>query len=243
MIIVRDADDVIVGFEHEADARRFLQAMRERLEKFALSLHPDKTRLIEFGRFAAANRKRRGLGRASTTSAGDLQLLGFHLHLRHDAARQVPHQAEDSRRPHAGEVASHQTGTATAHAPADSRPGEMAGTGCARLIQLLRGADQRAGALRLPFPHPRPLATIAQATQPERRHDLAADRELGRRLAPRAARPPSLAVRPLRRHTPEVGAVCGKVACAVLCGGRAVMRIPTATDRAWTGDREEFGLP
>ena len=55
MIIVRYADDFIVGFEHESDARRFLDAMRERLRKFALSLHPEKTRLIEFGRFAAAN--------------------------------------------------------------------------------------------------------------------------------------------------------------------------------------------
>jgi group II intron reverse transcriptase/maturase len=91
MIIVRYADDVIVGFEHEADARRFLEAMRERLAEFALSLHPDKTRLIEFGRFAAANRKRRGLGKASTSSAGDLQLPGLHLHLQQVAARQVPH--------------------------------------------------------------------------------------------------------------------------------------------------------
>ena len=54
MIIVRYADDLVVGFEHEGDARRFLDAMRTRLEEFALSLHPDKTRLIEFGRHAAA---------------------------------------------------------------------------------------------------------------------------------------------------------------------------------------------
>jgi hypothetical protein len=66
MIIVRYADDVIVGFEHEGDARRFLNEMRARLEEFTLSLHPDKTRLIEFGRFAATNRKRRGLGRPET---------------------------------------------------------------------------------------------------------------------------------------------------------------------------------
>jgi RNA-directed DNA polymerase len=50
------ATHLIVGFEHEKDARRFLEAMRERLRKFSLSLHPDKTRLIEFGRHAAANR-------------------------------------------------------------------------------------------------------------------------------------------------------------------------------------------
>ena len=72
MIIVRYADDIIVGFEHEADARRFLEAMRERLAEVALSLHPDKTRLIEFGRFAAQNRKRRGLGKPET-----FNFLGF----------------------------------------------------------------------------------------------------------------------------------------------------------------------
>jgi RNA-directed DNA polymerase len=72
MIIVRYADDVVVGFEHENDARRFWDAMRERLQKFSLSLHPDKTRLVEFGRFAAANRKRRGLGKPETFS-----FLGF----------------------------------------------------------------------------------------------------------------------------------------------------------------------
>jgi RNA-directed DNA polymerase len=74
MIIVRYADDVVVGFEHESDARRFWDAMRERLQKFSLSLHPDKTRLIEFGRHAAANRKRRGLGKPETFS-----FLGFTL--------------------------------------------------------------------------------------------------------------------------------------------------------------------
>ena len=72
MIIVRYADDTIVGFEHEGDARHFLDAMRERLEKFALSLHPDKTRLIEFGRHAAADRKKRGVGRSETFA-----FLGF----------------------------------------------------------------------------------------------------------------------------------------------------------------------
>src|SRR5471030_2767441 len=72
MIIVRYADDFIVGFQHEADARRFLDTMRERLQEFALSLHPEKTRLIEFGRLAAENRKRRGLGKPETFT-----FLGF----------------------------------------------------------------------------------------------------------------------------------------------------------------------
>ena len=72
MIIVRYADDFIVGFQHEADARRFLDEMRERLQEFALSLHPEKTRLIEFGRFAVKNRKARGLGKPET-----FNFLGF----------------------------------------------------------------------------------------------------------------------------------------------------------------------
>jgi len=72
MIIVRYADDFIVGFEHEAEARSFLEAMRQRLQEFSLSLHPEKTRLIEFGRFAARNRKQRGLGKPET-----FNFLGF----------------------------------------------------------------------------------------------------------------------------------------------------------------------
>src|SRR5690349_5442083 len=72
MIVVRYADDLAIGFEHKEDAQRFLDAMRDRLGKFALSLHPAKTRLIEFGRFAATDRKRRGLGKPETFT-----FLGF----------------------------------------------------------------------------------------------------------------------------------------------------------------------
>ncbi len=72
MIIVRYADDLVVGFEHEADASRFLEAMRARFAAFSLSLHPDKTRLIEFGRRAVADRAQRGLGKPETFS-----FLGF----------------------------------------------------------------------------------------------------------------------------------------------------------------------
>jgi group II intron reverse transcriptase/maturase len=72
MIIVRFADDIIVGFEHETDARRFRDAMRVRLQEFSLSLHPEKTRLIEFGRQAAARRAQRGLGKPETFT-----FLGF----------------------------------------------------------------------------------------------------------------------------------------------------------------------
>ncbi len=72
VIIVRYADDAVFGFEYEDDARRFLKAMRERLAQFALALHPDKTRLIEFGRHAAGERERLGLGKPET-----FNFLGF----------------------------------------------------------------------------------------------------------------------------------------------------------------------
>jgi RNA-directed DNA polymerase len=72
MIFVRYADDFIVGFQHEGDARRFLDEMRKRLGKFALSLHPEKTRQIEFGRFAAERRQRHRLGKPET-----FDFLGF----------------------------------------------------------------------------------------------------------------------------------------------------------------------
>jgi RNA-directed DNA polymerase len=64
VIIIRYADDWIMGFQDRNKAERFLQVeVKERLAKFGLTLHPDKTRLIEFGRFAASNRQKRGLGK------------------------------------------------------------------------------------------------------------------------------------------------------------------------------------
>jgi RNA-directed DNA polymerase len=72
VIIVRWADDFIVGFEHRGDAERFLAGLRERFAKFGLELHPDKTRLIEFGRFAVRDRAARGEGKPET-----FDFLGF----------------------------------------------------------------------------------------------------------------------------------------------------------------------
>jgi group II intron reverse transcriptase/maturase len=66
MIVVRYADDLVVGFQHRADAEQFLREFQERLEKFGLEIHPEKTRLIEFGRFAEGNRKQRGEGKPET---------------------------------------------------------------------------------------------------------------------------------------------------------------------------------
>src|SRR5438132_670464 len=72
VILVRYADDIVAGFEHQAEAERFLAALRERMAAFGLRLHPEKTRLIEFGRQAAANRRSRGLSKPETFT-----FLGF----------------------------------------------------------------------------------------------------------------------------------------------------------------------
>ncbi|MCA1678016.1 MAG: group II intron reverse transcriptase/maturase [Actinobacteria bacterium] len=72
VILTRFADDYIVGFEHQDDAQRFLADLRDRLAKFTLELHPEKTRLIEFGRFAAERRARSGLRKPET-----FEFLGF----------------------------------------------------------------------------------------------------------------------------------------------------------------------
>jgi RNA-directed DNA polymerase len=72
VIIVRYADDAVLGFQHREDAEQFLEQLRERLAKFGLELHPEKTRLIEFGRFATENRRKRGEGKPET-----FNFLGF----------------------------------------------------------------------------------------------------------------------------------------------------------------------
>jgi RNA-directed DNA polymerase len=72
VIIVRYADDFVMGFEHKEEAERFLKELKERLTKFNLNLHPEKTRLIEFGRNAARQRKARGEGKPET-----FNFLGF----------------------------------------------------------------------------------------------------------------------------------------------------------------------
>jgi hypothetical protein len=79
MVVVRFADDCVLGFEHRRDAERFLAALRDRLHQFGLELHAEKTRLIEFGPHAIANRKQRGEGKPET-----FDFLGFtHMCERH----------------------------------------------------------------------------------------------------------------------------------------------------------------
>ncbi len=78
MIVIRYADDTIVGFQHEHEAKAFLDDLKERLRAFELALHPSKTRLIRFGRYAAKQRQERGEGRPET-----FDFLGFSVLQRH----------------------------------------------------------------------------------------------------------------------------------------------------------------
>ena len=87
MMVIRYADDIVVGFEHGADAERFVQEWRGRLHQFGLELHPDRTRLIEFGRHAAENRKQRGEGKPEV-----FNFLGFNPHVWEDPEDRPVHR-------------------------------------------------------------------------------------------------------------------------------------------------------
>jgi RNA-directed DNA polymerase len=138
MIIVRYADDLVVGFEHEADARRFLDEMRERLGGICIVAAPGqdpphRIRPLRGGESRAARARK----------TGDLRLPGPHPHLRKIAQGLLSDQTEDPSRPHAGEVERGQGRSAPTPAPGHPRTGAMAGADHRGVLQLLRGADQR----------------------------------------------------------------------------------------------------
>ena len=223
MIVVRYADDIVVGFQHEADAKRFRDDMGRRLAEFALTLHPEKTRLIEFGRFAAENRARRGLGKPET-----FNFPGAEAHLRPQPPWQVPAVAAHTGRPDARQAQRAEGRADAAQAPAAPCTREMAGTGGWRFLRLSRRANQLCGLVGLLAPRQESVAARAPAAQPEGSLDVRADGSAGCRLPVQTADPTPMAEHPFCRHTPEVGAVCLNWACTVLCGGRSAMSVPTA---------------
>ena len=110
VIIVRYADDAVLGFQHREEAERFLEQLRERLQKFGLELHPDKTRLIEFGRYAAERRKRRGEGKPET-----FNFLGFTHICGTNTQDGVLHGAsQDDRQAHGSQAQRNSSATAKA---------------------------------------------------------------------------------------------------------------------------------
>ena len=227
VIMVRYADDTVVGFQHESDARRFRDAMRDRLREFSLSLHPEKTRLIEFGRFAAQNCKRRGRSKPET-----FKFLGFVLicdksrrgdfrirrksrrdrmcaklreikeGLRHRMHRPIPETGKWLAQIVAGYFAYHAVPT---NSPA------LSAFRYHVLVLWHRQVCRRSQRARMQWTR---MTKLADEFLPP----------------PRV--PASLAKCALCRQTPEVGAECPNWARSDLCGGRSAMGVPTANDNA-----------
>jgi len=214
MVIVRYADDIVVGFEHEADGRRFLDMMRERLAEFALTLHPEKTRLITFGRLAAAQRAKLGLGKPET-----FDFLGFtHICGRTRQGRfQIRRKSRRDRRwAKLREIKDELRQRILQPIPEQGRWLKLVLTGY-YAYHAVPTNSRSLGAFRDHVV--RLLGADAAAPQPEARVDLGADRQGGRRLAPTTAHPSPLAEHSLCRQTLEVGAGCGNPARPDLCGG------------------------
>ena len=137
VVVVRYADDIVFGFQYQADADRFLENFRERLGKFGLELHPDKTRRIEFGRFAEQNRKRRGEGKPET-----FDFLGFtHISGKNGLGRFMVRRKTIRKRMRAKLRQIKQQLRERMHDPVP-QTGQMAQVGRARLLQLLRGTGK-----------------------------------------------------------------------------------------------------
>ena len=171
MIIVRYADDLVAGFEHEDDARRFLDAMRARFEEFALSLHPDKTRLIEFGRHAADEREQRGLGKPETFNflgftfiCGKIRRGKFLIKRKTRRDRmtaKLQEVKEELRR--------------RMHQPIPEQ-GKWLRQVVSGFFNYHAVPTNSRGPRGLPLPRHRALAAHAPAAQPEGRHDMGPDR-------------------------------------------------------------------
>ena len=156
-VIVRYADDFVVGFQHKRDAERFLNAVKERFESFELAMHPDKTRLIEFW---AVCRSMPSATRAG--QAGDLGLSGLHALLHGEQTGALSGGAQAGCETDEPDTEADQGGVTQAEALQTQGNGEMAGEGTRRMAQLLRGPDQLP--VPLPFRHPPEAAVAANAT-------------------------------------------------------------------------------
>ncbi len=197
VVIVRWADDFIVGFEQEEDAHQFLAELRERFAKFGLELHPDKTRLIEFGRNADWKRRRRGLGRPET-----FDFLGL-THICAGQGRTVLDQAHHDRQADAGEAEADQHRAEAPSASAAAGARGMATQRGARTPRLLRRARQHRGSGSFPHPGHPELVQGATASQPAHPAELAADEPAGEPMAPTSPRETPLPRSAFRRQHPR----------------------------------------
>jgi hypothetical protein len=190
VIVVRYADDFVLGFEQRTDAERFLEALRERLAKFGLELHSGKTRLIEFGRRAIADRGKRGEGKPET-----FDFLGF------------THICEIERQAEAGETAGHQTAVEAADACAGARDRGVAAVGGVGLFSLSRRTGKLSCAGGLSTGGVVAVAANAAPQEPEEPPELAALLRAGTSLLASASYLSPVSEHAVCGHASEVGAV------------------------------------
>jgi group II intron reverse transcriptase/maturase len=203
VIIIRYADDIVLGFQYEREARAFLQDLQTRLCKFELALHPKKTRLIRFGRHAAEQRKRLGQGKPET-----FDFLGF------------THFCTRSRKYGSFVIGGDQDGIAQATARPHRRDRGMAEKGAYRASELLCRLGQRSEPVVVLYPGALDLAPLATAAQPARIYQLGKVHAPCRPLLSANQDTPSAPLSPLRRQNSreEPGALA---AHAGICAGGA----------------------
>jgi hypothetical protein len=232
VIITRFADDFIVGFQYQDDAERFLGELRGRLAKFSLELHPEKTRLIEFGPRAARDRKVRGEGKPETfTFLGSRHIARMTRQGRFWAQR-----ITDKKKMAAKLKSVKAELMRRRHLPVP-RAGTMAGQRDQGTRGVLRSPRQRGGGTGIPVPRHPALAVRAVAPQPERPGHLGADVPPGQTLPAHDQDQAPLARSAVRRQVPMTGAQCGNPARWDLRGGPPAMAVPTATNRRLRDNR------
>ena len=194
VVVTRFADDFIVGFQYRSDAGRFLRELKQRLQQFSLELHPEKTRLIEFGRFAAKTRANAKLGApetfnflgfthaCGTTESGKFQVERRTMQKRMTAKLHELKLELQQRR----------------HQPIPEQ-GRWLCQG-RRLLRLLRSPRQREAAQILPRPDQTALAPCASASGAARPDELETDESARRSLDPARAMASPLARRAIRRQ-------------------------------------------
>ena len=200
-IIVRHADDIVVGFQHKRDAEQYLCDVRERLARFGLGLHPDKTRLAAFGRFAAANRRARSGGQT-----GDIRLPGLHALLHDDQTRPVPARSQADR-----EKGQQNPGTHRQDAPqamASRHPGGRRVARAARSRLAQRPCRPRIKPVpRCVLPQAAtPVDAHAAPTVPARPLQMEETDTHDQSLVASCVNPPPMAGMAVRRRPPEAGA-------------------------------------
>ena len=228
VIVTRFADDFVVGFQYLGDAKRFLSDLRERFAKFNLELHPDKTQLIEFGRFAATNRKQRGLAKPET-----FDFLGF-THVCGKTKdgrfwlRRVTIKKEDE-----GEAEAAENRASAAPSLAHPRAGALAGECVEGTLQLLRRARQHRLDHSLPRPGPAALDRGASAPKPTPPHDLGTLQPDRKGVATPGPHRASLPQRELRRQDPRQEPSAVVPLAGICAGGRPQGRsLPRLAEKA-----------